>query len=88
MSYRKMLKNLCRAGIEGMTDMSGSQAGRREIYKDVVAQLLALVIAVLIVAFVGKWLWNNSVAELFTFARPVRSVWQIIALMLFLRLIL
>ena len=88
MSYRKMLKNLCRAGIEGMTDMSGSQAGRREIYKDVVAQLLALVIAVLIVAFVGKWLWNNSVAELFTFARPVRSVWQIIALMIFLSLIL
>ena len=88
MSYRKMLKNLCRAGIEGMTDMSGSQAGRREIYKDVVAQLLALVIAVLIVAFVGKWLWNNSVAELFTFARPVRSVWQIIALMLFLSLII
>jgi hypothetical protein len=82
-----MLKNLCRAGIEGMTDMSGSQTGRREIYKDVVAQLLALVIAILIVAFVGKWLWNNSVAELFTFARPVRSVWQIIALMLFLNLI-
>jgi hypothetical protein len=81
-----MLKGLCRAGVEGMTDMSGSQSGRREIYKDIVSQLLALVIAVVIVAFVGKWLWNNSVAELFTFARPVRSVWQIIALMLFLNL--
>ena len=82
-----MLASLCRAGVEGMTDMSGSQSGRREIYKEVVAQLLALVIAILIVAFVGKWLWNNSVAELFTFARPVRSVWQIIALMLFLNLV-
>ena len=82
-----MLQNLCRAGVEGMTDMSGSQSGRREIYKDVVAELLALVIAILILAFVGKWLWNNSVAELFTFARPVRSVWQIIALMLFINLI-
>lgn len=82
-----MLANLCRAGVEGMTDMSGSQSGRREIYKDVVAELLALVIAILILAFVGKWLWNNSVAELFTFARPVRSVWQIIALMLFINLI-
>jgi hypothetical protein len=81
-----MLKGLCRAGVEGMTDMSGSSTGRRELYKDIVSQLLALVIAVLIVAFVGKWLWNNSVAELFTFARPVRSVWQIIALMLFLNL--
>lgn len=80
-----MLKDLCRAGVEGMTDMSGSK--HTEIYKEVVASILALVIAITIVAFVGKWLWNNSVAELFTFARPVRSVWQIIALMLFLALI-
>jgi hypothetical protein len=82
-----MLKDLCRAGVEGMTDMSGSTAGRREIYKEVIASLLAMVIAILIVAFIGKWLWNNSVAELFTFARPVRSVWQIIALMLFIALV-
>jgi hypothetical protein len=81
-----MLRDLCRAGVEGMTDMSGSSSGRREIYKEVVAQILALVIAITIVAFVGKWLWNNSVAELFTFARPVRSVWQIIALMFFVGL--
>jgi hypothetical protein len=80
-----MLKDLCRAGIEGMTDMSGSN-GRREMYADVIASVLALVIAILIVAFVGKFLWNNSVAELFTFARPVRSVWQIIALMLLVSL--
>jgi hypothetical protein len=76
-----MLKELCRAGVEGMTDMSGSTAGRREIYKELAATLISLVIAIAIIAFVGKWLWNNSVAELFTFARPVRSVWQIIALM-------
>jgi len=82
-----MLKDLCRAGIEGMSDMSGSTSGRREMYKEVIASILSLIIAILIVAFVGKWLWNNSVAELFTFARPVRSVWQIIALMLFISLI-
>jgi hypothetical protein len=81
-----MLKELCRAGVEGMTDMSGSTAGRREIYKELVATLISLVIAIAIIAFVGKWLWNNSVAELFTFARPVRSVWQIIALMFLIAL--
>jgi uncharacterized membrane protein YidH (DUF202 family) len=80
-----MLFDLCRAGVEGMSDMSGSN--RTEVYKNLVASLLSLVIAISIVAFVGKWLWNNSVAELFTFARPVRSVWQIIALMLFVSLI-
>ena len=78
-----MMGVLSRAFVEGMTDMSGSN---RELYKEVISSLLALVIAVLIVAFVGKWLWNNSMVELFTIARPVRSVWHIIALMLFLSL--
>ncbi len=82
-----MLRDLCRAGVEGMTDMSGSTAGRREIYKDLIASILSFIIAILIVAFVGKWLWNTTVAELFTFVRPVRSVWQIIGLMLFIALV-
>ena len=82
-----MLKDLCRAGVEGMTDMSGSTAGRREIYKDLIASILSFIVAILIVAFVGKWLWNTTVAELFTFVRPVRSVWQIIGLMLFISLV-
>jgi ABC-type antimicrobial peptide transport system permease subunit len=80
-----MLKDLCRAGVEGMMDMSGS-AGRREMYKDLVASILSLVIAIIIVAFVGKYLWNTTVAELFTIARPVHSVWQIIGLMILLSL--
>lgn len=80
-----MLKDLCRAGIEGMTDIS-SGSNRREMYKEVVASILSLVIAILIIAFVGKWLWNTTVAELFTFVRPVRSVWQIIGLMIFISL--
>ena len=71
-----------------MTDMSGSGGNsRRELYKEVIASILALVIAILIVAFIGKWLWNTSIAELFTFVRPVRSVWQIIGLMLFIALL-
>ena len=83
-----MLFNLCRAGVEGMSDLSGSGNGRREMYRDLVASLLSLVLAILLIAFVGKYLWNTTVAELFTFARPVRSVWQIIGLMIFLSLIL
>ena len=78
-----MLQGLCLAGVECMTDMSGSHSNHRhETYKNVVASLLAFVIAILILSFVGKYLWNASVTELFTFARPVQSVWQIIALML------
>ena len=82
-----MLFNLCRDGVEGMSDLSGSGNGRREMYRDLVASLLSLVLAILLISFVGKYLWKTTVAELFTFARPVRSVWQIIGLMIFLSLI-
>ena len=80
-----MLKDLCRAGVEGMTDMSGS-AERRDLYKELIASILALIISIVIIAFIGKWLWNTSVAELFTFVRPVRSIWQLIGLMIFISL--
>lgn len=76
----KMLRDLCRAGVEGMTDLSG--AGKYQMYKELVASILALVISIAIVAFVGKFLWNSTVAELFTIVRPVRSAWQMVGLMI------
>lgn len=79
-----MLRDLCRAGVEGMTDVSGS--GRYQMYKELVASILALVISIAIVAFIGKFLWNSTVAELFTVVRPVRSAWQIIGLLLLVSL--
>jgi hypothetical protein len=79
-----MLKDLCRAGVEGMADMSGS--GRYQIYKEMVSSLLALVLSITVVAFVGKFLWNTTVAELFTVVRPVRSAWQVVGLMLLISL--
>lgn len=68
-----------------MTDMSGSR--KKDMYRDVVASIIALLLSILIVAFIGKYLWNTTVAELFTFVRPVQSVWQIIGLMLFMSLV-
>lgn len=56
------------------------------MYKELVASILALVISITIVSFVGKFLWNTTVAELFTIVRPVRSVWQIVGLMLLMAL--
>jgi hypothetical protein len=51
-------------------------------YKDIVASILAFILAMVIIGFVGRFLWNNSVAQLFTIARPVQSVWQIVALLI------
>lgn len=81
-----MMQNLARAAVEGMSDLSGSGNGRREMYKDIIASILALLVSMTIIAFVGKYLWNTTVAELFSVVRPVRSAWQIIGLMLLISL--
>lgn len=82
-----MLQEACRAVVDGFTDVPGPDNKRREMYVNLVAGLMAFAIALVIVGLFGKLLWNGVVVELFTFAKPVRSVWQIIGLMVFLSLI-
>ena len=77
-------------GVEGFTrsavDYATSGPGNLNSFRDMLASVLSLFLSIAIVAFVGKFLWNETVADLFTFARPVKSVWQIIGLMILLRL--
>ena len=42
--------------------------------------LITLFISLLIILFIGKWLWNNVLVNLTTFAKPVKSVWQLLGL--------
>jgi hypothetical protein len=81
-----MFQGIARAAVEGMSDLSGSGQGKKEMYKDVIASILSLLISITIIAFIGKYLWNETVVELFSFVRPVRSAWQIIGLMLLMAL--
>jgi hypothetical protein len=55
-------------------------------YVGLVSALLAFVVSILIIAFIGKWLWNTIVLDLFTIAKPARSVWQLIGLAIFVKL--
>jgi hypothetical protein len=83
-----MLSECSRAVVESMTDMgSTGPAAKRESYMDFVAVLLAFIVAVVILSFVGKLLWNGVIVELFSFAKPARNVWQILGLLVFVSLI-
>jgi len=82
-----VLKDVARAGIDAFTDMSGSDSKRREAYIEIIASILSFLIAVIIISFIGKWIWNNIILDLFTFVKPVKSIWQILGLMIFLALI-
>jgi len=79
------ITSACRAAVEGFADTSPNV--KREVYADTVASLLAFVLAFFIIAFVGKLLWNNIIVELFSFAKPAKSFWQVIGLMIFVALI-
>jgi hypothetical protein len=82
-----LLSSAARAAVEGFTSTNQDPAKRKDIYTELLAILLAFVVSLVILGFVGQLLWNNVVMDLFTFVKPVRSVWQIIGLMIFLSLI-
>lgn len=74
-----------RAAVEAFSDTAPSV--KREVYADTVAALVAFLVAFIVLAFTSKLLWNGVIVELFSFAKPARSFWQIIGLMIFINLI-
>lgn len=42
----------------------------------------------LLLMLLGQFLWNNYVVDMFSVARPVNSVWHIVALSLLVKLII
>jgi len=81
------LKSACYAAVDAFTDMPGSDGKRRDALLDIVSSSIAFIIAVTILAFIGKWLWNSVIVDLFSFAKPARTIWQILGLMIFWTLV-
>jgi hypothetical protein len=75
-----MLKDLCLAGVECFSDVPGPD--KRLGYKNIVASIISLLLAIFIIALIGKYVWNETMPQLFTFARPVQSCGQIIGLLI------
>jgi hypothetical protein len=77
---------LAKMGVEGFTGMQSSER-RRDAYVEFLTTVIAFVLAIVLLAFIGKYLWNNVVVDLFNFAKPAKSLWQIVGLMVFWNLI-
>jgi hypothetical protein len=74
-----------RIAVEGFADTTPAQ--KKEVYADGLSMILAFVISLVILAFVGKLLWNGVIVSLFSFAKPATSFMQIVGLMFFIALI-
>ena len=75
-----------KATVEGFIGTTSSER-RRDAYVDFLATIVAFVIALVIIGFIGKYLWNNVVVDLLNIAKPAKSFWQIIGLMIFISLV-
>jgi hypothetical protein len=82
-----MLFNATRALVEGLTPNSTDPVTSRNSYAEFLAAMLAFAIAIVLISFVGKWLWNEVVVELISVAKPAKSVWQVLGLFVFISLI-
>ena len=76
-----------RAAVEGFVD-NGNVQQKRQAYVDFLTTFLTLILVITLLAFLGKFLWNGVVVDLFSFAKPAKSVWQILGLMVFIGLML
>ena len=82
-----VLRETFSAVVNTVAADASSKLDTRSSYVELTAALLAFVFSIVIIAFVGKWLWNGVVLDLISVAKPARSVWQIIGLAMLVKLI-
>jgi hypothetical protein len=81
-----VLRETFSAVVNTVAADASSKLDTRSSYVELTAALLAFVFSIVIIAFVGKWLWNGVVLDLISIAKPARSVWQIIGLAILMKL--
>ena len=82
-----MLFNATRALVEGLSPNASDPVTSRNSYAEFLAAMLAFAVTIVLIAFVGKWLWNEVVCDLISIAKPAKSMWQVLGLFVFLSLI-
>ena len=81
-----ILSAASKATMDGFVGMSSLER-KRDAYVEFLANMLAFVIALVLLSLIGKYIWNNVIVDLFSFAKPAKSFWQIIGLMIFVALV-
>ena len=62
-------------------------AGQQVSGKELFGLLISFVIWLLVVLFVGRWLWNSVLVKLVSGVKPITSIWQILGLAVLINLL-
>ena len=81
-----IISGATKAAVEGFVGMNSAEH-RRDTYINFLSVMFAFIISLILIGFIGKYLWNYVVVELFSIAKPAKSFWQIIGLAIFLALV-
>lgn len=54
---------------------------------DIVGSVIITLIAIVLLLLIGEFLWNNVLVKVTTIFKPVTSVWQILGLVILIKLI-
>jgi uncharacterized membrane protein len=81
-----LITRTCEGFVSGMMTTQSSDK-RQDSYATFLSAVLAYILAIVILSFVGKLLWNGVVTELISVAKPARSIWHILGLMIFTSLL-
>lgn len=71
---------------EGFSRMYSPVMGSQDDLAGMIGRVLALLFVLLLISFFGQYFWNTYVTSLFTFAKPAKSIMQILGLFVFVRL--
>lgn len=62
-------------------------AGQQVSGKELFGVLIGFVIWLVIVLFLGRWLWNTVLVKLVSGVKPITSIWQILGLAILINLL-
>ena len=71
-----------------MTTIEGMQGGMRRMGLDPFVALLLSVVVLLVLLYLGEYLWNNVLVKVCTIVKPVNSMWQILGLYVLLQILI
>ena len=76
-----------KSAVEGFVNPDNT-AEKKNSYVELAAVIISFILSLLIISLIGKLLWNNVIVDLFTCVRPVKDVWHILGLFIFVNIFL
>jgi hypothetical protein len=89
-SVNKVLNNLLSSNEEKTEGFNGHiiiQSVRPNGATTLITFLITIFFYLAIISAIGMYLWNNIVVKLISFAKPAKSMWQILGLLILTQLL-